>query len=200
MFQFVNPVLILFLRLWPHGSSLHVSCVHALSYPPTDKDLQQTPNMGIKVQGPTRKIWHFKNASLLTLNLGVKHSPLSKFQYLFFFFFFILNFSCLCDEPRRSLPHERSTMQQFQPILGQKYYGMYICVNFARLPALSQVFYSRLSYNSQVKPRREKIEFNNCKGIKPPQSHKKKENIRSPWIEILWIIALFEGKFVYFED
>ena len=91
-------------------------------------------------------------------------------------------------------------MQQFQPILGQKFYGMYICVNFARLPALPQIFYSRLSYNSQVKPRREKIEFNNYKGIKPLQSHKKKEKIRSPWIEILWIIALFEGKFVYFED
>ena len=104
----------------------------------------------------------------------------SFFFFFFFFFFNILIFFYLCDEPRRSLPHERSTMQQFQPILGQKFYGMYICVNFARLPALSQVFYSRLSYNSQVKPRREKIELNNCKGIKPPQSHKKKENIRSP--------------------
>ena len=119
---------------------------------------------------------------------------------IFFFFFNILNFFYLCDEPRRSLPHERSTMQQFQPILGQKFYGMYICVNFARLPALSQVFYSRLSYNSQVKPRTEKIELNNCKGIKPPQSHKKKEKIRSPWIDILEIITLFKGQFVYFED
>ena len=107
----------------------------------------------------------------------------SFFFFFFFFLIYLIFFNCATNHA--VVYRTREVLCNNSSQSGQKSYGMYICVNFARLPALSQVFYSRLSYNSQVKPRREKIELNNCKRIKPPQSHKKKEKIRSPWIEIL---------------